>query len=173
MTRVPASQLDGVVLLEPELMQHDERGFFCVLNCPGGGLNSRYVIARSARGVIRGMHIRPGLGEAKLVRCSAGVAFDVIVDLREGSPTCGDWAGIYLRGDRQAGVYIPPGCAHGYQALQDDTDMSYRIDGPPGPREDIAFAWNDRELGIDWPLPPGIMSGRDRDAPPLHEAVTW
>jgi len=153
-------------------MHADARGFFCTLPMPGGGPDSRYCIARSARGVIRGMHTCRPPGEAKLVRCSAGMLYDVIADLRPGSATYGDWAAVMLSGTGQVTVSIPAGCAHGYQALQDGTDITYRIDAAYDPAGDIAVAWNDPELDIRWPLPPGAMSWRDRTAPSLAEAVT-
>ncbi len=128
-------------------------------------------ISRSARGVVRGLHLRRGKGEAKLVRCSYGAIFDVVVDLRPTSPTYRNWESFDLRGDEQVSLYIPPGCAHGFQALTDPADVSYRIDRPHDPAEDVSIAFDEAELAIPWPLPVARVSERDRLAPSLR-AVT-
>jgi len=128
-------------------------------------------LSRSRRGVIRGMHVRKGAGEAKLVRCSYGAIFDVIVDLRPGSPTYRNWESFELRDDEQLSLYVPAGCAHGFQALTDPADVSYRIDRPHDPSEDVSIVFDDPELAIPWPLPVTTMSGRDRQAPSLADAT--
>src|SRR5262249_39984086 len=119
-------------------------------------------ISRSALGVVRGLHVRRGLGEAKLVRCSFGAVFDVVVDLRAGSPTYRNWATFELRGDEQVSLYVPAGCAHGFQALTDPADVAYRIDRPHDPSEDVTIAFDDPDLAIVWPLPVSVMSQRDQ-----------
>ena len=117
------------------------------------------------------MHVRSGDGEAKLVRCSYGAIFDVIVDLRPTSPTCGNWESFELRDDEQVSLYVPAGCAHGFQALTDPADVSYRIDRPHDPSEDVSIAFGDPELAIPWPLPVTTMSQRDRVASSLAAAT--
>jgi dTDP-4-dehydrorhamnose 3,5-epimerase len=124
-------------------------------------------LSRSARGVVRGLHLRRGEGEAKLVRCSYGSIFDVVVDLRPGSPTEGNWERFELDDEEQISLYIPAGCAHGFQALTGPADVAYRIDRPHDPTEDVSIAFDDPELAIPWPLPPAAMSARDRAAPSL------
>jgi dTDP-4-dehydrorhamnose 3,5-epimerase len=159
----------GAYLLTPDIYP-DERGFFCSLytdKTPGA--ESRYCISRSAKSVIRGFHVRRSIGEAKLVRCSAGSIYDVIVDLRRWSDTYMKWVSVNLDGVSQRSLYIPPGCAHAYQALEDDTDVTYRIYAEFDPSEDVLFAWNDPRLAIPWPLEPKIMTERDRNAPTLKE----
>jgi dTDP-4-dehydrorhamnose 3,5-epimerase len=168
MTSIPLHGVEGALVITPE-MHHDERGFFCALDVPGNGEYSRWCVARSAQGVIRGLHVRTGAGEAKLVRCSAGSAYDVIVDLRRHSPTYRKRVSVLLDGNTQIAVYIPAGCAHGYQALEDDTDMTYRIDAEYEPGADVLIAWNDPELDISWPLEPTVMTERDKSAPTLAE----
>ena len=174
MTTIPIHGVDGAFLITPE-MHPDERGFFCALDVPDNPLgDSRWCIARSSMSVIRGLHVKPcgpghGFGEDKLVRCSAGSVFDVIVDLRKGSPTYRKWVSLILDGNTQIAVWIPAGCAHGYQALEDDTDMTYRIDAKFEPDADLLIAWDDPELAINWPLYPTIMTERDRNAPSLAE----
>src|SRR6202000_2046637 len=113
------------------------------------------------------MPLRRGDGEAKLVRCSYGAIFDVIVDLRPDSPTYRNWESFELRGDEQVSLYVPAGCAHGFQALTDPADVSYRIDRPHDPTEDVSIAFDDPSLHIPWPLPVTLMSVRDKNAPAL------
>jgi len=127
--------------------------------------------SRSVRGVVRGMHVRGGVGEAKLVRCSYGAVFDVIVDLRTGSPTYRNVATFELRDTEQRSLYVPAGCAHGFQALTDPADVCYRIDRAHDPAEDVSIAFDDPELAISWPLPVTVMSDRDRAATPLASAL--
>ena len=122
--------------------------------------------------MLRGLHLRSGPGEAKLVRCSFGAVFDVIVDLRPESPTYRNWESFELRDTEQASLYVPAGCAHGFQALTDPADVSYRIDRPHDPSQDVAIAHDDPELAIPWPLPVTAMSDRDRRAARLSSAVS-
>jgi len=126
-------------------------------------------MSRSAKGVIRGLHLRIGAGENKLVRCSSGAVWDVVVDLRPGSPTFKQWLAFDLNGDAQRSVYIPAGCAHGFQALTEPADTSYRIDREHDPSEDLTIAYDDPELAVTWPLPVTLMSEADRTAKPLSE----
>ena len=157
----------------------DERGFFSrtfdgeVVRSAGidPAAFAQDSLSRSRRGVIRGMHVRKGAGEAKLVRCSYGAIFDVVVDLRPGSPTYRNWESFELRDEEQVSLYVPAGCAHGFQALTDPADVSYRIDRPHDPAEDVTIAFDDPGLAIPWPLPVTTMSGRDRQAPSLADAT--
>jgi dTDP-4-dehydrorhamnose 3,5-epimerase len=126
-------------------------------------------LSRSAQGVVRGLHLRVGLGEGKLVRCSSGAVFDVVVDLRPTSPTYRTWVSFDLDGEAQRSIYIPPGCAHGFQALTEPADTSYRINRPHDPSEDLTIAHDDPELAIPWPLPVTLMSDADRNARPLSD----
>jgi dTDP-4-dehydrorhamnose 3,5-epimerase len=125
-------------------------------------------VSRSAKGVIRGLHVRVGAGENKLVRCSAGAIYDVVVDLRPSSPTFRRWLSFDLNGDSQRSLYIPAGCAHGFQALTEPADTSYRIDREHDPSEDLTIAYDDPELAVPWPLPVTVLSDSDRMARPLQ-----
>ncbi len=173
----PVPRIDGAQLIHPT-PHVDERGFFCrtfdadVMRTAGIDPDAfvQDSLSRSARGVLRGLHIRRGDGEAKLVRCSYGAVFDVIVDLRPSSPTYRNWESFELRDDEQVSLYVPAGCAHGFQALTDPADVSYRIDRAHDPAEDVSIAFDDCELAIPWPLPVTSVSQRDRLAPTL--AVT-
>jgi dTDP-4-dehydrorhamnose 3,5-epimerase len=170
-------RIAGALLFTPQ-PHVDERGFFsrtfdadiareAGINPAGFAQDS---LSRSARGVVRGMHIRRGRGEAKLVRCSYGAVFDVIIDLRPGSATYGNLESFELRGDEQVSLYVPAGCAHGFQALTEPADVTYRIDRPHDPSEDVSIAFDDPDLAIPWPLPVTSMSARDKKAPSLAEA---
>jgi dTDP-4-dehydrorhamnose 3,5-epimerase len=173
MEHAPAA-IPGVVTFTPT-PSLDERGFFCRtfdadVAREAGIEPDEFVqdsVSRSRCGVLRGLHIRVGAGEGKLVRCSYGRIFDVVVDLRTDSPTYCTWLSFELDGSRQTSVYIPPGCAHGFQVLSEVADTSYRIDRRHDPSEDLTVAWNDPDLAIPWPLPVGGMSQRDATAPPL------
>ena len=174
----PVPGIAGAYLFRPT-PHADQRGFFSrtfdaeaarsVGIDPAGF--SQDSLSRSARGVIRGMHTRRGRGEAKLVRCSYGMVLDVVVDLRAGSPTFRNLETFELRDTEQVSLYIPAGCAHGFQALTDPADVAYRIDRPHDPSEDVAIAFDDPDLAIPWPLPPAMMSDRDRAAPSLEVAL--
>ena len=174
----PIAGIADALLFTPE-PHRDERGFFSrtfdAKVARAAGLDpaafAQDSISRSARGVIRGMHIRRGEGEAKLVRCSYGAIFDVVVDLRPASPTYRNCESIELTGDSQISLYIPAGCAHGFQALTDPADTSYRIDRPHDPAEDLSIAFDDPELDIPWPLPVSVISPRDSMALPLSAAI--
>ncbi len=168
----------GALLLRPT-PHADERGFFCrtfdadVLRSAGldPAAFIQHSLSRSVRGVVRGMHVRRNDGEAKLVRCSYGAIFDVVVDLRPASPTYRNWESFELSDETQVTLYVPAGCAHGFQALTDTADVSYMIDRAHDPSEDVSIAFDDPGLAIPWPLPATMMSSRDRLAPPLTEAV--
>jgi dTDP-4-dehydrorhamnose 3,5-epimerase len=178
MKAIPVPTIDGAYLFEPT-PRVDERGFFCrtfdaeVVRSVGIDPDAfvQDSVSRSGRGVLRGMHLRSGAGEAKLVRCSYGAVFDVVVDLRSGSPTYRNCESFELSGQTQVTLYVPAGCAHGFQALTDPADVSYRIDRPHDPAEDVTIAFDDPDLAIPWPLPVTLISERDKNAPWLAEAM--
>src|SRR6202161_2390091 len=169
----PIPRIAGAYLFRPA-PHIDERGFFSrtfdAADIRAAGIDpagfTQDSISRSARGVVRGMHTRRGAGEAKLVRCSYGAVFDVIVDLRPASPTSRNWESFELRDDEQVSLYVPAGCAHGFQARTEIADVSYMIDRAHDPAEDVSIAFDDPDLAIPWPLPVTLMSSRDRLAPP-------
>ncbi|MEX1007278.1 MAG: dTDP-4-dehydrorhamnose 3,5-epimerase family protein [Acidimicrobiia bacterium] len=175
---VQVAGIAGAHLFEPA-PHADERGFFCrtfdteVMRRSGidPSTFAEDSISRSSRGVVRGLHVRRGEGESKLVRCSYGAVFDVVVDLRPASPTYRNWRSFELRGSEQTSLYVPAGCAHGFQALTDPADVSYRIDRPHDPNDEVAIAFDDPELAIPWPLPVAALSERDRSAPSLAVAT--
>src|SRR6202021_1211940 len=172
-----ASRIDGALLFRPE-PHVDERGFFCrtfdAEVVRAAGLDPAAFIhhsqSRSVRGVVRGLHVRRGDGEAKLVRCASGAIFDVVVDLRPASPTYRNWESFELRDDTQVSLYVPVGCAHGFQALTEIADVSYMIDRAHDPSEAVSIAFDDPDLATPWPLPVTMTSSRDRLTPPLAKA---
>jgi dTDP-4-dehydrorhamnose 3,5-epimerase len=175
---VPVPAIIGAFLFEPT-PHVDERGFFSrtfdrQVSLSVGIDPDRFLqdsLSRSHLGVVRAMHLRAGAGEAKLVRCSSGAIFDVIVDLRPGSSTYGNTECFSLTGENQVTLYIPAGCAHGFQALTEPADVSYRIDREHDPAEDVTIAYDDPDLDIRWPLPVTMMSERDRAGSPLSQVV--
>ena len=174
--RVEQTDIPGVFEFTPTV-HRDGRGFFSrtfdaevfreIGRDPDAFVQDS--MSRSGLGVVRGLHVRTGAGESKLVRCSSGRVYDVVVDLRPGSPTYGEWTSFDLDGDQQNSVYIPAGCAHGFQALTDPADTAYRIDRTHAPDEDLTIAYDDPTLAIRWPLPVTTTSDADRAAPPLSE----
>jgi len=171
-------RIEGALLFIPT-PHVDDRGFFCrtyeEADVRAAGLDpAKFVqdsVSRSRQGVVRGMHVRSGAGEAKLVRCSYGAVFDVVVDLRPGSPTYRNRETFDLDGESQVTLYVPAGCAHGFQALTETADVSYRIDRLHDPSEDVSIAFDDPDLGIPWPQPVSVMSQRDKRALPLAAAL--
>ena len=176
--QVTTTDIPGVLIFTPA-PHSDERGLFTrtfdVDVARAAGLDPHAFVqdslSRSHQGVVRGLHLRSGKGEAKLVRCSYGAIFDVVVDLRAGSPTYGRWESYELTGENQVSIYIPRGCAHGFQALTEPADTSYRIDRAHDPAEDVTIAFDDPELAVRWPHPVTLVSDRDRRAPTLAEVL--
>lgn len=151
--------IDGLLILEPKVFG-DARGFFYesfnqqVFNA-ATGLDVQFVQdnhSRSAKGVLRGLHYQlPPFAQGKLVRCVRGAVFDVAVDIRAGSPTFGKWVGVELSEDNNRQFWIPPGFAHGFVTLTDSADFLYKTTNYYSPSHDRSVAWNDSEIGIQWP----------------------
>jgi dTDP-4-dehydrorhamnose 3,5-epimerase len=169
--------LAGAFVLEPERLE-DERGFFARTFCreelEEHGLDPTVAQCSLSfnrrRGTLRGMHYQaPPAEEAKLVRCVRGAIHDVIVDLRAGSPTFLRHAAARLDADNRLALYVPPGFAHGFQTLADDTELYYQMSAPYAPEHARGFRHDDPELGIAWPLPVAVISERDRGLPPFAE----
>jgi dTDP-4-dehydrorhamnose 3,5-epimerase len=171
--------LPGLVLIEPAV-HGDERGFFCETYRGewhaelGLGAQERFIQdnhSRSSRGVLRGMHFQLGAGVAKLVRCARGNILDVAVDLRRGSPTYGQWDACELNDENMRALFVPVGFAHGFCVLSDVADVIYKQTAYYDPELERGIAWNDADVGIDWPLAEAelIVSERDAAAPSLRE----
>lgn len=118
------------------------------------------------RGTLRGMHYQvPPRAEAKLVRCSAGAIYDVIVDLRPGSPTHRRWVGVELSAADGRLLYVPEGCAHGFLTLEDRTEVAYQISGAYSPDHARGVRWDDPAFAITWPFAPSVIADKDRAHP--------
>jgi len=151
--------IPGAYLVKPEQLS-DERGFFartwCQQEFADHGLNPHLVQCSTSfnvkAGTLRGLHYQtPPHMEAKLVRCTRGALFDVMVDLREGSGTCGQWAGFELSADNGHMLYIPEGVAHGFQTMLPETEVFYQISTHYAPDSAAGIFWDDPVLAIDWP----------------------
>lgn len=154
----------------------DERGFFARIFCAETfarlGLATDFVQRSTSynrrRGTLRGLHYQTEPhAETKIVRCSRGAAYDVVVDLRRNSPSYCRWQALELTADNRAMVYIPEGCAHGFQALVDDTELVYEITPAYKPEAVRGILWSDPTLAIPWPTPEPILSPTDRTWPCL------
>lgn len=169
--------LEGAYRLDLE-RKGDSRGFFARLFCEeefaGHGLPKDWsqcnVSHSAAKGTVRGLHFqRPPRADAKLVKCMQGAVFDVIVDLRQGSQTYGRWTSVTLTAQGGEMIYIPEGFAHGFQTLTDDADLLYFHSKSYSPQHEGGLLFNDRDLGIVWPLEIGTLSDRDKSLPPLSQ----
>lgn len=165
--------LAGAWVLEPE-RHEDERGFFARTFCrdelAARGLAAEVAQASTSfnrrRGTVRGMHYQAAPdAEAKLVRCTRGALFDAVVDLRDGSPTRGRWFAQVLTAESGLQLYVPPGLAHGFQTLEDSTEVHYLISVPYAPASGRGFRYDDPEVGIPWPEPVTMVSERDLALP--------
>jgi dTDP-4-dehydrorhamnose 3,5-epimerase len=171
------TRLDGPVLIEPRVLG-DERGFFCEtyrrevfaeLGIPEEMVQDNH--SRSRRGIVRGMHFQIGQGAAKLVWCARGAIVDVLVDIRRGSSTFGEWEAFELTEENMRSVYCPVGFAHGFCVLSDVADVMYKQSNYYADETERGIAFNDPDVAIVWPLPLEelIPSQRDATAPLLRD----
>ena len=161
------------MLIEP-VVHGDARGFFQETyredEVAELGIQAEFVQdnhSRSGRGVVRGMHVTLGPGQAKLVRCARGAIHDVIVDLRRGSPTYGEWEAHRLDDERHMQLFIPVGFAHGFCVTSDVADVIYKCSTYYDPELERGIAFDDPDLGIEWPDVDPVVSERDAQAPRL------
>ena len=169
--RLTPAGLAGSYLIDLERIG-DDRGFFARTWDDAWseqlGVDTRVVQVNLStnrhRGTIRGLHwqVAP-YGESKLLRCTRGAVYDVAVDLRPDSPTFRQWQGHRLDNETRTSVFVPVGCAHGYQALEDDSEVSYQVSHPYVPGAELGIRWNDPRLRIDWPITEGVIVS-DKDA---------
>ncbi len=176
--RFTATSLAGAVLVDIE-RHEDERGFFartwCAREFAAHGLCADLAqcsLSRSARaGTLRGMHFqRPPHAEAKLVRCLVGAVWDVVIDLRRDSPSYGRWQGFELAAADRRALYVPPGFAHGHQALSDGAELFYMISAFYEPAAAAGLRHDDPAFAMSWPLPVAVISERDRSWPDFQLA---
>jgi len=169
------TRLDGVVLIEPEV-HGDERGFLVETFRDDRwrelGVEVEFVQenhSRSGRGVLRGLHFQTHPGQAKLVRCARGRIWDVAVDLRRASPTYGRWEAYELDDQLHRQLLVPVGFAHGFCVLSELADVAYKLSSHYDPATEAGIAWDDPDVGIEWPVSKPAVSERDRGAPRLAE----
>lgn len=161
--------IQGVYIIEPELLS-DQRGFFARIYCQqeflDHGLNPNFVqdsiSFNKKKGTLRGMHYqKKPFEEDKVIRCTKGTIFDVVIDLRPSSSTFKQWSGIELTEDNRKMLYVPKGCAHGFQTLRDSTEVFYQISAVYDPASSSGIRWDDPHFQIQWPLEVNMISERD------------
>jgi len=172
--------LEGACLIEPEQLV-DERGFFARSYCreefARAGLVADFVQSNISfnthKGTLRGLHFQAlPFPETKLIRCTMGSVFDVIVDIRAGSPTQGKWFGVELSAANRLSMYVPDGFAHGFVTLCDDCELCYQMSELYHAECARTVAWNDIDIGIDWPQQPIRIAARDAAAPGLRDVLS-
>jgi dTDP-4-dehydrorhamnose 3,5-epimerase len=167
------TKLKGAFIIDLEFRE-DERGFFarswCAEEFDKFGLNPRLsqcnISFNKKRGTLRGMHyqVEP-YSEAKLVRCTMGSIYDVIIDLRSGSPTFKNWFSVELSAQDHRALYVPVGFAHGFQTLTDSSEVFYQMSEFFHPECARGIRWNDPSFRIEWPISPPMLSIRDSGLP--------
>jgi len=175
-----ATNLIDAYILEPKVFE-DHRGFFMetyntqLLEKQGLTFNfiqDNHALSKES-GVLRGLHYQlEPYAQTKLVRVTSGAVYDVIVDLRHGSPTYGQWQGFTLSSDNKRQLLVPKGFAHGYCTLEENTEFLYKVDNYYSPQHDRGIAWNDPDLNINWPTPNPILSDKDTKHPHLQDLET-
>jgi len=175
MPRRLETKLEGVALIEPEVYG-DDRGFLVETYRRDAwaelGVEVEFVQhnqSRSVRNTLRGIHFQTEPGQAKLVRCPRGAIFDVAVDLRRGSPTFGQWEGHALDDEGHRQLFVPAGCGHGFAVLSEWADAAYLLSSVYDPATEAGIAWDDPDVGVEWPVEEPLLSERDKGAPTLAE----
>ena len=176
--KVTETKLPGIKLIDPAV-HGDHRGFFMESynsnhfadnGIPNVFIQDNHSLSAEA-GVLRGLHyqINPK-AQAKLLRVVSGAIYDVVVDIRQGSPTIGQWEGFILSSSNKRQLFVPQGFAHGFCTLVPNTEVLYKVDEFYSPEHDRGIAWNDPVLGIDWPLVDPTLSEKDSKHPVLADA---
>jgi len=175
--KLTPKEIPDVVLIEPDVFR-DPRGFFLETwherKYAEGGITGPFVQdnhSHSRRGSLRGLHAQREHPQGKLVRVVDGEVFDVAVDIRRGSPTFGRWVADRLSGENLRQLWIPPGFAHGFCVLSETVHLEYKCTDFYDADDEIAIAWNDPEIGIDWPVSDPTLSAKDAAAPRLRGFV--
>ncbi|MFF2286152.1 dTDP-4-dehydrorhamnose 3,5-epimerase [Peribacillus butanolivorans] len=173
------TNLADVIVIEPKVFG-DHRGWFTETYNDAAfkkaGININFVQDNhsfsATKGTLRGLHYQKNpKAQTKLVRCTRGSIFDVAVDIREGSPTYGEWYGVELSAENKKQLLVPKGFAHGFMTLTDDVEVQYKVDELYSPENDRGIIWNDPEIGIEWPFDiQPVLSAKDEKAPPLKDA---
>lgn len=173
--RIIETQLPDVLLIEPKVFG-DHRGFFLETyhqaRYRDAGIAMTFVQdnhSRSRRGVLRGLHYQLEQPQGKLVSVMCGQVFDVAVDIRRGSPNFGRWAGVVLDDVSRRQLYVPPGFAHGFLVLSEEVDFVYKCTDYYHPQSENGIAWDDPDIGIEWPDLDVVLSDKDRLNPRLNQ----
>ena len=159
--------MPGILLIEPKVFG-DERGFFMesyrrdVFGENGIPALVQDNHSRSVKGTLRGLHYQHPHGQGKLIRVTTGAVYDVLVDVRRGSPTFGKWEGHELTEDNKRQLWVPPGFAHGFCVLSDIADFLYKCSDYYHPESEHTLLWNDPDVGIEWPVEEPILSEKDK-----------
>jgi dTDP-4-dehydrorhamnose 3,5-epimerase len=166
--KVTRLEIPGLVLIEPDLF-HDARGLFFetyhIRRYVEAGLSERFVqdnFSRSVRGTLRGLHFQEPNAQGKLVMVVEGAVYDVVVDIRKGSPTFGRWQGVDLSSDNYRQLYVPPGCAHGFCVTSEHAAVLYKCTELYSPPDERGIIWNDPALAISWPVRAPLLSAKDQ-----------
>ncbi|WMP18067.1 dTDP-4-dehydrorhamnose 3,5-epimerase [Thiothrix lacustris] len=177
--KIIPTHIPDVLILEPQVFG-DARGFFMetwnAKTFADAGLNLNFVQdnhSRSRQGILRGMHYQIKHPQGKLVRVTSGKVFDVAVDLRQSSPTFGQWAGAELSDENHRMLWVPPGFAHGFYVMSESADFLYKCTDLYAPEYDRSLHWNDPSIGIEWPLVNGAaptISAKDEAGKNWQEA---
>ncbi|GAB1403505.1 dTDP-4-dehydrorhamnose 3,5-epimerase [Lentimicrobium sp.] len=174
--KITPTEIPDVVIINPRVFK-DERGYFLESynrdKLIEAGIKEDFVQdneSKSSKGVLRGLHFqRSPYAQGKLVRVIKGAVYDVAVDLRKDSPWYGKWVGVYLNGEEKNMCWIPPGFAHGFVTLEDDTVFAYKCSRPYHPDAEGSIRWNDPQLNIQWPVENPLLSDKDLKAPLFDE----
>lgn len=160
--------LEGIVVIEPKVFG-DARGFFYEMwsqeRYKDAGVPTIFKqdnVSLSAKGILRGLHFQNPNPQGKLVSVLHGTVFDVVVDLRQKSPTFGKWFGIELSGENHTQLYVPPGFAHGFMTLTEQVLFHYKCTEFYSPEHEYSLIWNDPDIGITWPMNNVSLSAKDQ-----------
>jgi dTDP-4-dehydrorhamnose 3,5-epimerase len=173
--QVDQTPIPGLLIIQPKVFG-DQRGFFLETfqqaRYQEAGIPDLFVQdnqSRSQRGALRGLHFQRRHAQGKLVYVTRGSIWDVAVDIRRGSPAFGQWYGVELNDQDHRQLYLPPGLAHGFCVLSDEADFFYKCTDYYRPEYEMAIAWDDPDLGIEWPLDEPLLSSKDQQAPRLRD----
>jgi dTDP-4-dehydrorhamnose 3,5-epimerase len=176
------AEIQGVILIDP-VVYRDDRGYFCetfqAKNFSSAGISTNFVQdnqSGSNRGVIRGMHYQIHQAQGKLVRVTVGEIYDVVVDLRKSSPTCGKWTGHILTAENKRQLWVSPGFAHGFYVLSEWAEVIYKATDFYAPEWERTLVWNDPQVNITWPLSEGkspVISQKDAQGCRFSEAELY
>jgi dTDP-4-dehydrorhamnose 3,5-epimerase len=175
---VKEAPVPGVLVIEPKRFG-DARGFFfetyhqrryLEIGIPAAFVQDNY--SRSVKGTLRGLHYQLPHAQGKLVQVIAGAVWDVAVDVRRGSPTFGRWFGLELSGENGRQLWVPAGFAHGFCVLSDSADFLYKCTDFYAPECEHGLAWDDPDIGVQWPVEAPLLSKKDQAAPRLKDAIS-